>query len=139
MKCLIVWSVHRVLGRQGKTSCKYTCMPNEYLSLLCTSHACMCVSMIWLGMCKVCHLKTEIVTLFTGRSSFSKPIVSLLLCSVTPKLIPPKIGRARPILAEKLVPQDHFCCQNLSGQTDFGSQNWSPFAKISPPTKVSFS
>ena len=38
---------------------------------------------------------------------------------------PPKIGPAGPILAEKLVPPDHFCYQN-----------WSPFAKISPPTKV---
>ena len=55
---------------------------------------------------------------------------------VTPKSVPPKIGPAGPILVEKLVPPDHFCCQNWSGRTDFGSQNWSPFAKISPPTKV---
>ena len=33
----------------------------------------------------------------------------------------------------KLVPPDHFCCQNWSGRTNFGCQNQSPLAKISPP------
>ena len=56
--------------------------------------------------------------------------------TVTPKSVPPKIGPVGPIFAEKLVPPDHFCRQNWSGRTDYGNQNWSPFAKISPPSKV---
>ena len=63
-------------------------------------------------------------------------VTGLFHGSVTPKSVPPKIGPAGPILAEKLVPPDYFCCQNWSGRTNFGSQNWSPFAKISPPSKV---
>ena len=42
------------------------------------------------------------------------------------KIGPRKIGSAGLIMAEKfakLVPADHFCCQNLSGQTNYGSQN----------------
>ena len=41
---------------------------------------------------------------------------------VTPKSVPPKVGPAGPILAEKFAkigPPDHFCCQNRSGRTDF--------------------
>ena len=33
----------------------------------------------------------------------------------------------------KLVPLDHFCCQNWSGQTKFGSQNWFPLATFGLP------
>ena len=48
---------------------------------------------------------------------------------------PPKIGGTGLILAEKLVPPDHFCCQYWSGQIDFGSQIGPPLLK-SIPTKV---
>ena len=61
-----------------------------------------------------------------------------LLSTVTPKSVPPKISPAGPILAEKLVPPDHFCYQNRSGRTDFGCQNWSPLAKICPPWGTDF-
>ena len=33
----------------------------------------------------------------------------------------------------KVVPPDHFCCQNRSGRTNFGCQNWSPLANFGPP------
>ena len=33
----------------------------------------------------------------------------------------------------KVVPRTTFCCQNQSGRTNFGSQNWSPFANFGPP------
>ena len=49
--------------------------------------------------------------------------------SVTPNSILPKIGLAGQILTENFAnigPLNHFCCQNQSGQTNFGSQNWSP-------------
>ena len=52
-----------------------------------------------------------------------------------PKLVPPKIDPAGLILAKKSAktgPLDHFCCQNWSGQTNFGCQKWSSLAKISP-------
>ena len=48
--------------------------------------------------------------------------------AVTPKLVPPKIGLAGLILAEKPAktgPPDHFCCQNRS-----------PLPKLVPPQKV---
>ena len=85
-----------------------------------------------LAMCQIKNLSLMIISVIVTM------IVQKLKAKthVTPKSVPPKIGPAGPILAEKLVPPDHFCCQNRSGRTDFGSQNWSPFAKISPPTKV---
>ena len=57
------------------------------------------------------------------------------------KIGPLKIGLAELILAEKHAKtglSDHFCCQNWSGQTDFGCKNWSPYAKISPPMGTYF-
>ena len=47
----------------------------------------------------------------------------------------PKIGLAGLIMAEKfpkLVSSDHFGCQNQSGWTNFGSQNWFHSANFGP-------
>ena len=52
-----------------------------------------------------------------------------------PKSVPPKIGLAGPILAEhfaKIGPLDHFCCQNWSGWTNFGSQTGPPLPILVP-------
>ena len=48
---------------------------------------------------------------------------------------PPKIGPTGLILTKKPAksgPLDHFCCQNQSGRTNFGSQNWSPLPILVP-------
>ena len=63
--------------------------------------------------------------------------MAIVFWLVTPKSVPPKIGLAGPILAKKTAksgPPDHFFCQNQSGRTNFGNQNWSPLANFGPPT-----
>ena len=49
---------------------------------------------------------------------------------MTPKLLPPKIGPAGPILAEKLAktgPPDHFCCQIGPEGTILSTETGSPW------------
>ena len=63
-------------------------------------------------------------------------IFCILSCQNRSPLKSVRLDRFCQKILLKLVPLDHFCCQNWSGRTSFVSQNWFPLANFGPPCNL---
>ena len=86
-------------------------------------------------------LNSEKLVLLCGRTVISRSernVARMLIIGLSRQnRSPPKSVRPDRFWQKnlpKVVRWTTFCCQNQSGRTNFGSQNWSPLANFGPPT-----